>query len=110
MRIAQNKLRMIWADKIALALAILLVAIPAIGWGLVALATGTMGANHVLASIGTEGALEVAAVVFAVWASFRAMDYVAHGATYKLFHAEQVADAPVAQAPVLPSGRNLLAQ
>jgi hypothetical protein len=104
MRNTSNNLRLIWADKIVLSLAVLIAVIPAIGWGLVALATGAMGANHVLASIGTEGALDVIAVLLAVWAMLRALDFAAGGATYKLFHAE-----PVADASAIPLGGDILA-
>lgn len=107
MQTTQNKLRLIWADKIALSLAVLIVAIPAIGWALVALAAGPLGANHVLASIGADGAIEVLATVLALWASLRAIDFLAGGATYKLFHTEEKA-ASASSAREIPGG-NLLA-
>ena len=105
MRDSQNKLRLIWADKIALVLAVLVAVIPAIGWALIGLATGMAGANHVLASIGTDGAAEVLAMLVAVWLSLRAIDFAFGGSTYKLFHAEPAAHA----SPVLPTNGNLLA-
>jgi hypothetical protein len=83
----RNKLRLIWADKIALSLTILIVAIPAFGWVLVAIAAGPAGANHVIESIGMDGALEVMGAVLTVWAALRGVDFAAGGATYKLFHA-----------------------
>ncbi len=102
-------LRLIWADKIVLWLAISIVALAALGWLLMALAAGAAGANHVLASIGIVGTLEICAALLVIWATFRALDFAAGGATYKLFHAEPAADAPVLQTPVLPTSRNLLA-
>jgi hypothetical protein len=98
-----NSLRLIWADKIVLTLAVLIGGLAGFGWGLTALAAGIAGADHVFASIGTGGALELTALLFAIWATFRALDFVAHGSTYKLFHAERN------QAPALPTGGNLLA-
>jgi F0F1-type ATP synthase assembly protein I len=103
MQNARVNLRFIWAEKIVLTLAALGAAIAAFGWVLVALAAGMTGANHVLASIGADGALEITAVLFAVWATFRAMDFAFGGSTYKLFHAERE------DAAVLPVAGKLLA-
>jgi hypothetical protein len=100
---ARKNLCLIWADKIALTLFILIAVVTAFVWGLAALAAGPAGANHVFASIGLDGALEVAAALFAVWATLRAMDFAFGGATYKLFHAEPE------DGTVLPVGGNLLA-
>ena len=94
----RDKLRLIWADKIALSLTILIVAIPAFGWVLVAIAAGPAGANHVVESIGMDGALEVIGAVLAVWATLRALDFAAGGATYKLFRAAS-GDAPATTRP-----------
>ena len=105
---SRNHLRLIWADKIALSLAILLLAIPALGWALVALAAGAAGANHVLASFGTDGVAEVAAGLFAVWASLRAIDFAAGGATYKLFYVAQADHEPTKPVSEI-SSRKLLA-
>lgn len=83
----RNHLRLIWADKIALWLAILFVAAAAIGWVLVAAAAGAQGANHVVASLGLNGAPIVIALV-SFWALLRAIDFIAKGSTYRLFHAQ----------------------
>ena len=99
-----RRLRLIWADKIVLWLAIVLVAAAALAWLMIAIAAGIMGANHVVDSLGNGGLMEIGAFLLALWATFRALDFIAHGATYKLFHAE-----PAPDAPVLPSGENLLA-
>jgi hypothetical protein len=104
MQNVRNNLRLIWADKIALTLAVLIVALAAFVWLLAVLAAGLAGASHVFASVGTDGALELAAIVFAVWATFRALDFAFGGSTYRLFHAE-----PAADAPLLQTGGNLLA-
>ena len=104
MQNAPNKLRLIWADKIALTLAAVIVSMAASAWILVAIAAGFAGANHVLASFGTGYALEVVALVLAVWASFRAVDFAFRGATYKLFHTE-----PAADMRALQPGGNILA-
>jgi hypothetical protein len=104
MQYAPNNLRLIWADKIVLTLAVLILIVAVFGWVLFAIAAGTAGANHVLASVGLGGTLGIIAVLFAVWATFRATDFAAGGATYQLFHA-----APVEDAPVLPVTENLLA-
>ena len=103
----RNNLRLIWADKIVLALAILLLAIPAFGWAIVALAAGPMGADHVLASIGIENVLELFCAVLAVWAMLRAVDFVAGGTTYKLFHAEPAADLRAVSAAEVPDSKLL---
>jgi hypothetical protein len=99
----RHHLRLIWADKIALTLAVLIAVLAAFGWALMALAAGAAGANHVAASIGFGGALEIGAVVLALWATLRAADFAFGGATYKLFHVEPETAA------VLPTGGNLLA-
>ena len=57
-----------------------------------------------LASFGIGDAPEIAAFLLAVWATLRALDFVFHGSTYKLFHTAPK-DAPVA----LPTSGNLLA-
>jgi hypothetical protein len=83
----QNHLHFIWADKIALWLAVLFVAMAAIGWVLIATAAGLMGANHVVASLGLHGTPIVIAWI-SVWALLRAIDFIAKGSTYRLFVAE----------------------
>jgi hypothetical protein len=98
-----NNLRLIWAEKLVLCLVSLVTALAAFCWVLVAIGAGPMGADHVLASIGTDGAVELGVAVLALWATFRALDFVAHGSTYKLFHTRR------ADAPVLPTRKNLLA-
>lgn len=103
MRNTSNNLRLIWADKLALWLVALIVALAAFAWIMVAIGAGPMGADHVLASVGVDGAVELGALLLALWATFRALDFVAHGSTYRLFHA-----APT-ETPVLPTGKNLLA-
>jgi hypothetical protein len=100
-----NKLRLIWADKIVLWLAILMAAMAAFAWVLIGVAAGPMGANHVLASVGTGGTLEIAALLLTLWAILRALDFAAGGATYKLFHA-----LPARDESVLPTSGNLLAR
>jgi hypothetical protein len=83
----RNHLHFIWADKIALWLGIIFVAMAAIGWVLVAAAAGVMGANHVMASLGLNGAPIVITLV-SVWALLRAIDFIAKGSTYRLFVTE----------------------
>ena len=90
MQMTRNNLRLIWADKIVLALA-----------------AGPMGADHVLASIGIENVLELFCAVLAVWAMLRAVDFVAGGTTYKLFHAEPAADLRAVSAAEVPDSKLL---
>jgi hypothetical protein len=87
MQNVRNHLRFIWADKIVLWLAILFVAVTAIGWVLVAAAAGAMGANHVVASLGLNSVPIIVAFA-SLWALLRAIDFIAKGSTYRLFVAE----------------------
>ena len=96
----RNHLHFIWADKIVFWLAILFVAMAAIGWVLVAVATGAQGANHVVASLGLNGAPIVIALV-SFWALLRAIDFIAKGSTYRLFHTEP--EPPAAGAVHVPA-------
>lgn len=103
MRNASTNLRLIWAEKIVLWLVALMLAVAAFAWVLVAIAAGPTGADHVLASVGLDGAVELGALAVALWATFRALDFIAHGSTYRLFHS-----AP-SETTALPTGKNLLA-
>ena len=83
----RNHLHFIWADKIVAWAAILFVAMTAIGWVLVAAAAGAQGANHVVASLGLNGGPIIIALV-SLWALLRAIDFIAKGSTYRLFHTQ----------------------
>jgi len=83
MRSVRNHLHLIWADKIVLWLVMLAAAALAICWCLVAAAAGVQGANHVALSFGLDPGIGVALVT--LWVVLRALDFVAGGATYKLF-------------------------
>jgi hypothetical protein len=85
MRSVRSRLHLIWADKIALWLAFLAVAALVICWLLVATAAGVEGANHVALSFGLDSTLPVAAILLTLWALMRAIDFIAGGATYRLF-------------------------
>jgi hypothetical protein len=108
----RNHLHFIWADKIALWLAILFVALAAIGWVLVAAAAGVMGADHVVASLGLNGTPIVIAWV-SVWALLRAIDFIAKGSTYRLFVTEPMpvvtATSAVAPMPTASPGKPMAA-
>jgi len=108
----RNHLHFIWADKIALWLAVLFVAMAAIGWVLVATAAGVMGANHVIASLGLNATPIVIALV-SVWALLRAFDFIAKGSTYRLFVAEPAPTVPTTTVatptPAASSGKPMAA-
>ncbi|HEY4125225.1 MAG TPA: hypothetical protein VGM36_11465 [Rhizomicrobium sp.] len=108
----RNHLHFIWADKIALWLAILFVAMAVLGWILVAAAAGVMGADHVVASLGLNGTPIVIAWV-SVWALLRAIDFIAKGSTYRLFVTEPApaaaATPTVAPAPAVSPGKPMAA-
>ena len=108
----RNHLHFIWADKIALWLAVLFVAMAAIGWVLVATAAGVMGANHVRASLGLNATPIVIALV-SVWALLRAIDFIAKGSTYRLFVAEPAPTASMTTVatptPAASSGKPMAA-
>ena len=108
----RNHLHFIWADKIALWLAVLFVAMAAIGWVLVATAAGVMGANHVIASLGLNATPIVIALV-SVWALLRAIDFIAKGSTYRLFVAEPAPTVPTTTVatptPAAASGKPMAA-
>ena len=86
MQSIRENLRLIWADKIVLWMAITAAGLAAFTWLLAAVATGISGANHVVASLGTGGGSEVALGAFALWTTLRALDFVFHGSTWRLFH------------------------
>ena len=108
MKYSHKHLHFIWADRIALWLAVLFVALAVIGWILVALAAGPLGANHVVASLGLNATPVI--ILASTWAGLRAIDFIAKGSTYRLFHAEP--DPPVtvtSQAPTSDAGRPMAA-
>ena len=86
MRYSRKHLHFIWADRVVLWLAALFVALAVIGWILVALAAGPQGANHVVASLGLNATPVV--ILASVWATLRAIDFIAKGSTYRLFIVE----------------------
>lgn len=105
MRKFRDRLRLIWADKIVLWLAVLIVAAMAILWIMVAVAAGTDGANHVVASFGSDFGVHIIIDLVGLWALLRAIDFIAGGATYRMFSAQtkpEAASTPAAQAPSKP--------
>ena len=66
----------IWADKIALALALLVAIAIFAFWALVVVATGIMGANHIIASVGYVGLTDVALWIGALWLLMRGLDFI----------------------------------
>jgi len=92
MRSVQNRLHLIWADKIVLWLVILGIAALAICWCLVAVAAGVQGANHVALSFGWDP--DIAVALLTLWAVLRALDFVAGGSTYKRFAPTHEPEAP----------------
>lgn len=105
----RNHLHLIWADKIVLWLAVLFVAMVAVGWMLVALAAGTLGANHVVASIGFNGGPIVIALA-SFWALLRAIDFIAKGSTYRMFTAPpEPPAANIAHGPATNPGKPMAA-
>ena len=101
----RQQLHLIWADKVALAVAALAVVATGLMWVFVMLAAGAKGANHVLASVGVDGAIEGAAYLAGFWALLRALDFAFGGATAKMF--TRPSEHPAAAS--LPVGGNLLA-
>ena len=70
----------IWADKIALALALLVAIAIFAFWALVVVATGMVGANHIIASVGYAGLTYVALWIGALWLLMRGLDFIARRA------------------------------
>jgi hypothetical protein len=89
MRSVQNRLHLIWADRIVLWLAIVAVAALALCWCLVGVAAGVNGANHVVASFALDSGPIVLIALVSLWALLRAIDFIGGGATHRL-----VAPAP----------------
>ncbi|MBS0274974.1 MAG: hypothetical protein JSR55_11375 [Proteobacteria bacterium] len=83
MQSVQQRLHLIWADKIVLWLVFLGIAALVICWCLVAVAAGVEGANHVALRLGWDP--DIAIALLALWGVLRALDFVARGATHKLF-------------------------
>jgi len=99
MRNVQDRLHLIWADRIVLWLAIAVIAVAAICWCLVAVAAGAEGANHVVASFAADSGGIVIAALLTLWAGLRAIDFIGHGATRQLVHREEAphtTDTPAA--------------
>jgi hypothetical protein len=103
MRSVRNHLHLIWADKIVLWLATIAVAALAICWVLVATAAGIGGANHVASSFGLDSALPIAATLLTLWAIMRVIDFIAGGATYRLFVPARERQMPTMVAPEQPA-------
>jgi hypothetical protein len=102
----RKNLRFIWADKIVFWLAILLVAMSVICWVLVAAAAGVAGANHVIASLSGDPIT----TLVSLWAVLRAIDFIAKGSTYRLFHAEsELPAATTLRTPTADVGKPMAA-
>ncbi|HEX3430458.1 MAG TPA: hypothetical protein VHT03_06185 [Rhizomicrobium sp.] len=81
----RSALRLIWAEKTAFALLLAETVLVAFLWLISFLAAGNAGANHVLASIGEWRVEQGFLSILALWMSFRAMDFIVGGSTYRLF-------------------------
>jgi hypothetical protein len=92
MRSIQNRLHLIWADKIVLWLAIAAVAALALCWCLVGVAAGMEGANHVVQSFALDSGPIALIALVSLWALFRAIDFIAGGATHRLVAASPEPD------------------
>jgi hypothetical protein len=69
--------RFIWADKIALALFLLVALAIFVLWGLAFVATGMAGASHIIASVGYAGLIfSLALLIGGLWLFMRAIDFV----------------------------------
>jgi hypothetical protein len=109
MKIVRKHLRLIWADKIALWLAIICVAAMAALWLLVAVAAGLDGASHVVTKFGLDGIPQIALVIVSVWAFLRAIDFIAGGATYKMFMASPEVELVPAQPAITTPNKPMAA-
>jgi hypothetical protein len=79
------ELRLIWADKIVIALAVAIAGIAVLAWGLVAIAAGIAGANHVILSFGSGMAGGITVGLLVLWLLLRGLDWAAGGSTARLF-------------------------
>ena len=98
MRIVQDRIHLIWADKIVLWLAFAAIVIAAVGWCLVAVAAGVGGANHVVTSFSAESGDDLLVVLLTLWVALRAIDFLRGGQTRTLFathaHLDETARSP----------------
>jgi hypothetical protein len=80
----RDQLHLIWAEKIALVLASLILGLTVFFWAVVAVAAGIAGANHVLAMTGVSWVEDGLIGVAILWVLFRAIDYAHGGSTHAL--------------------------
>jgi hypothetical protein len=86
----KSSVRVIWAEKTAIALILAEVGLVASLWLITFLAAGLAGASHVFASIGVWRVEQGLLAILALWISFRVMDFVAGGSTYRLLARSEV--------------------
>jgi hypothetical protein len=103
-----DRFHLIWADRIILWVAAGIGALAALCWCLVAVAAGVDGANHVVVSFGADSGDDVVLVLLTLWAALRAIDFIGHGATYKLLHRSD-APHPSSEAPSASTGKPMAA-
>jgi len=72
---SDSRFHLIWADKVALGLTLLFVAIAALFWGFAILATGIAGAEHIGESFGFAALIDVAFWLIALWLVMRTLDF-----------------------------------
>jgi hypothetical protein len=103
MQIVKGHFQLIWADKFALAVAAAGVFVALLLWVLVAVAAGTLGANHVFATLGMASIFYTSGAALLLWLVLRAIDFAAKGATYTLIKGEQfpATDKHVPPAPLV---------
>jgi hypothetical protein len=77
--------RFIWADKAALLVGFLFSSVLLYFWSLAFLVVGNLGAKHLWENIGIPGIELGILTVGSAWFAMRVTDFLAGGATYRLF-------------------------
>ena len=81
----RGRFQIIWVDKFALVLILLVLLGVAFCWGLVVAAAGVSGANHVLASTGLSWVEDSLIGIALLWLLIRSIDFLRGGRTRALF-------------------------
>jgi hypothetical protein len=77
--------RFIWADKAALAVALILLLFLACAWLITFASVGSLGAFHVWDDVGVSAIKLDLLIAGAVWVALRCIDFAIGGSTYRLF-------------------------
>jgi hypothetical protein len=109
LNIQKRNARFIWADKTALALAIVFFLGLSGLWLFAFCVVGPLGTAHLFRRVGAPGIELDLLIAGAFWAFLRSVDFAAGGSTYRLFAARPRQITPALQIFPIPDARRTAA-